>query len=122
MRLIGLLWALLDGTAPLLLEEPELSLHSAVVRHVPSMMATASRKSQRQIMVSTHSGDLLSGEGIAPEEVLLLDPTHDGTTVTVSASDMEVRGMLEAGMTIGDIVLPRTAPADAAQLTLFGGE
>lgn len=122
LRLLGLLWALLDGSAPLLLEEPELSLHSAVVRHVPSMMATASRKSQRQVMVSTHSADLLSDEGIAPEEVLLLDPTQDGTTVTVSASDTEVRAMLEGGLSVGEIVLPRTAPKDAAQLTLFGYE
>lgn len=122
LRLLGLLWALLDGTAPLLLEEPELSLHAAVVRHVPSMMATASRKSQRQIIVSTHSADLLSDEGIAPEEVLLLEPTQDGTTIQVAASEAEVREMLEGGLTIGEVVLPRTAPRDAAQLTLFGAE
>lgn len=32
LRLLGLLWAILDGTGPLLLEEPELSLHPAVIR------------------------------------------------------------------------------------------
>ena len=35
LRLIGLLWALLDAQGPLLLEEPELSLHEAIVRHIP---------------------------------------------------------------------------------------
>ena len=30
LRLIGLLWALLDGTGPLLLEKPELSLHQEI--------------------------------------------------------------------------------------------
>ena len=35
LRLLGLLWVFLDGAAPLLLEEPELSLHTAVVRHIP---------------------------------------------------------------------------------------
>ena len=40
LRLIGLLWALLDEGGPLLLEEPELSLHPEIVRHIPSLMAT----------------------------------------------------------------------------------
>jgi predicted ATPase len=39
LRLIGLLWALLDGNGPLILEEPELSLHSEVASYMPSMMA-----------------------------------------------------------------------------------
>jgi predicted ATPase len=39
LRLLGLLWSLLEGAGPLLLEEPELSLHEAVVRHLPSMKA-----------------------------------------------------------------------------------
>ncbi|MBC8231471.1 AAA family ATPase, partial [bacterium] len=34
LRLMGLLWALLDGMGPLLLEEPELSLHHEIVRHI----------------------------------------------------------------------------------------
>ncbi len=32
LRLMGLLWSMLEGTGPLLLEEPELSLHPEVVR------------------------------------------------------------------------------------------
>lgn len=57
LRLMGLLWVFLDGTAPLLLEEPELSLHPAVVRHIPRMIARLGRKSGRQVMLSTHSPD-----------------------------------------------------------------
>lgn len=38
LRLMGLLWALLDGTGPLILEEPELSLHAEVASHIPEMM------------------------------------------------------------------------------------
>ena len=85
LRLLGLLWKLLDGSAPLLLEEPELSLHPAVVRHIPAMMARVTRRSGRQILVSTHSADLLADEGIAPEEVLLLTPSNEETHVTLAS-------------------------------------
>jgi predicted ATPase len=35
LRLMGLLWSLLNGSEPLLLEEPELSLLPEVIRHIP---------------------------------------------------------------------------------------
>src|SRR5215472_7009360 len=38
LRLIGFLWALQDGDGPLLLEEPELSLHPEVVRQIPQLI------------------------------------------------------------------------------------
>ena len=53
LRLLGLLWATLDGTGPLLLEEPELSLHPEVVRFIPQMFARTQRRFGRQILVST---------------------------------------------------------------------
>lgn len=120
LRLTGLLWVFLDGVAPLLLEEPELSLHPAVVRHIPRMIARLGRKSGRQVLVSTHSPDLLSDEGIAPEEVLLLTPSREDTTITAAKEDKEVSELLEGGATLAETVLPRTAPAKAAQLSLFG--
>ena len=51
LRLMGLLWVLLDGTEPLLLEEPELSLHPEVVRFIPAIMARLGRKAGRQVLV-----------------------------------------------------------------------
>jgi hypothetical protein len=120
LRLLGLLWALLEGNAPLLLEEPELSLHAAVVRYIPSMMNRAGRKSSRQVLISTHSADLLSDEGIAPEEVVLLEPSGDGTRAVVAVQNQQVRALVEGGLTIGDAVLPLTAPRAASQLALFG--
>lgn len=120
LRLLGLLWALLEGNAPLLLEEPELSLHSAVVRFIPSMMNRAGRKSSRQVLISTHSADLLSDEGIAPEEVVLLEPSGDGTRAMMAVQNQQIRALLEGGLTVADAVLPLTAPRDAFQLALFG--
>ena len=118
LRLFGLLWALLDGTGPLLLEEPELSLHEAVIRHLPAIMWKVSRKTRRQVIVSTHAASLLSDKSVGAEEVLLLRPTEEDTTVTVAASDREVRALVEGGASIGEAVLPRVAPARPEQLLL----
>ncbi len=120
LRLLGLLWSFLEGSAPLLLEEPELSLHAAVVRHLPTMMTRASRGFQRQIIVSTHSVDLLSDQGIAPEEVILLEPTDDGTAAYLSSGIKDIQILLEEGIPVGDVVLSRTAPQSAQQLAMFG--
>ncbi|OGG44853.1 MAG: chromosome segregation protein SMC, partial [Candidatus Handelsmanbacteria bacterium RIFCSPLOWO2_12_FULL_64_10] len=68
LRLMGLLWAALDGTGPLLLEEPELSLHPDVVRFIPQMFQRIQRHTGRQILVSTHSTDLLRDDGIGLDE------------------------------------------------------
>jgi predicted ATPase len=120
LRLLGLLWALLDGTAPLLLEEPELSLHPAVVKYLPQMMGRLSRKTGRQVFVSTHSADLLADPAIAPDEVLMLRPGAEGTEVQLARDDSQVVALLNGGLAIADAVIPRTAPKDPAQLALFG--
>ncbi len=120
LRLLGLLWVFLDGTAPLLLEEPELSLHYAVVRNIPGILARLGRRTGRQVMLSTHSAELLADEGIDANEVFLLRPTTEDTVVTVASHDLEIRHLLEGGLSIADVVLPRTAPPVVQQLTLFG--
>lgn len=120
LRLLGLLWVFLDGSAPLLLEEPELSLHGGIVRHIPKILARLARKVGRQTLVSTHSVELLSDESIDPSEVLMLIPTSEGTQVLTAKSDQQVEALLEGGMSVADAVLPRTAPAKSVQLALFG--
>ncbi len=120
LRLLGLLWAVLDGGGPLLLEEPELSLHPDVVKHIAQMLARLSRKTGRQIVVSTHSSDLLRDPGIGADEVLLLIPSEEGTRVELAASDHQIVTLLKSGLSIADAALPKTAPKDAAQLAMFG--
>jgi predicted ATPase len=119
LRLLGLLWIFLDGAAPLLLEEPELSLHASVVRQIPRMISRLGARSGRQVLLSTHSNDMLGDEGIAPEEVLIFNPSREGTVVEVAAETAEVLDLREGGLTMADAVLPRTAPADADQLVHF---
>ena len=120
LRLLGLLWVFLDGSAPLLLEEPELSLHTAVIRHIPQVMHRLGRKAGRQIIVSTHSVELLSDPGIALEEIMLLNPSAEGSDFTTASSDKQARKLVEGGLTPAAVVVPRTAPENAGQLALFG--
>lgn len=119
LRLIGLLWAVLDGTGPLLLEEPELSLHPEVVKHLPQLLARVQRPSGRQILLSTHSNDLLADAGIGLDEVLLLNPGSEGTGVRLANGLNEIVELLDGGMSLADAVVPWTRPQGAEQLALF---
>lgn len=120
LRLMGLLWASLEGHGPLLLEEPELSLHPEVIRFIPQMFARIQRRSGRQILLSTHSSDLLRDDGIGLDEVLLLIPSSEGTEVRAAKKIREIERLLHSGMTLADVVIPHTRPENAEQLALFG--
>jgi len=121
LRLMGLLWSILDGTGPLLLEEPELSLHPGVIRYLPQMFARIQQRSKRQILVSTHSSELLQDSGIGLDEVLLLRPTQEGTEVKPATYFKEIPELLAGGLTLADAILPLTQPEKAEQLALFEG-
>ena len=121
LRLIGLFWSLLSGDSLLLLEEPELSLHTGIVRQLAPLIhrLQKTKTGRRQVIVSTHSDDLLRHTSIDPGEVLMLIPSTGGSTEIVPAStDAAITALLSAGMNIGDAVMPRTAAPEASQLLL----
>jgi predicted ATPase len=119
LRLMGLLWGMMEGTGPLLLEEPELSLHPEIVRFLPQMFAHVQRRTGRQIILSTHSPDLIRDDGIGLDEVLLLLPGPEGTEVRPASALADVRDLLAGGLTLADAVMPKTRPKQAEQLPLF---
>ncbi len=119
LRLMGLLWAAQERGGPLLLEEPELSLHPGIVRVLPQMFARVQRRTGRQIFLSTHSPELLHDEGIGLDEVLLLRPGAEGTEASVASSQEEIRRLLQGGLSLAEIVMPRTKPESPEQLPLF---
>lgn len=120
LRLIGLLWTLLEGDTLLLLEEPELSLHSRIVSKLPALIWRLQRPRRRQVIVSSHSAELFGDRGIKASEVALLRPRgSEGTVVELASDKEEVRLLLEGGMSVADAVLPLTAPAKIEQLALF---
>ena len=119
LRLLGFLWSLLEGDSLLLLEEPELSLHTEIVSQLAALISRMQKSQRRQIFVSTHSESLLREPGIDGREVLLLTPAKEGTEVKI-ASDLEaVRTLLENGLTAGEIVLSTTRPKHAEQFSLL---
>ena len=118
LRLVGLLWSLLEREAPLLLEEPELSLNAAIVRKLPRLVYRLTRKTKRQVLISTHSADLLSDKGIGDEEVLLLIPDSEGTKIQQVSENKDIRALLEGGLSIGEAALPLTDPQNVQQLLL----
>lgn len=119
LRLIGLLWSLLEGDSLLLIEEPELSLHRDVVEQIPLLIDKIQRaaKYRRQIIISTHSESMLKNQGIDAKGVLVLEPGKEGTTIR-TVTDAEEKG-LEAGLTVADVVLPQTKPKSVDQLAFW---
>jgi hypothetical protein len=120
LRLSGLLWAALEGDGPLLLEEPEMSLHSGVVRVLPRMFARMQARIGRQILISTHSPDMLRDPGVGLDETLLFEPGAEGTEIRAAGGFPEIRELLESGLPLDEAVVPHTRPPRVHQLVLFG--
>ena len=119
LRLLSLLWVLQDGSGPVLLEEPELSLHPEVVRHLPQLLHRVARRTGRQVVLSTHSPNLFLDEGISLEEILILTPQGEGTSVRQASSNREISDLLKGGAMLFEAILPHTRPPNAHQLALF---
>ena len=118
LRLIALIWSLMEADSLLLLEEPELSLHAGIVENLAALLYRTQRKKNRQVLISTHSADLLSDKGIGGEEVLLLTPTNEGTAVKIASDIKDVKVLLLAGASVGEVAIPRTKPKNISQLAI----
>lgn len=118
LRLIGLLWSLMEGNSLLLLEEPELSLNEEIVRHLPKVIhrIQTQTKTRRQVFITTHSEALLSDRSIPPEEVLRLANTPDGTEI--KPLDAQEQIMIASGMSVAEVLLASVKPENSEQLYL----
>ena len=114
LRLIGLMWSLLDSRGLLLLEEPEISLNRDIVIRVPAAIHRLSRavrrrrngqrrSESRQVIVTTHSSDMLSDIGIDGREVFYIEPGTEGSVLKLMSDDPDMRDALEAGVMLGEI-------------------
>ena len=119
LRMLGFLWSLLESDSLLLLEEPELSLHTEIVSQLAALISRMQKSQRRQIFVSTHSDALLREPGIDGREVLLLMPAKEGTEVKIALDLAPVRVLLENGLTPGEVVLSTTRPKYAEQFSLL---
>ncbi|MDO5512145.1 AAA family ATPase [Corynebacterium sp.] len=125
LRLIGLLWAVISSRTSgglLLLEEPELSLNAAIVRSLPTMLASAQRGNDLQVFMSTHSPDLLDDEGVHPSEILVLTVGNNGTEGALLSEISQAQPQLTVGLPRADIVSGLIDPNDLSTVpqTLAG--
>lgn len=118
LRLIALLWSLLEGDSLLLLEEPELSLNDEIVRQIPLMIDRIKRqaKNRRQTLITTHSAAILDNP-IDGNAILLVLPTEDGSSIRGATPDE--LAMLAAGLSPAEVLLPKARPQGVQQLGLF---
>jgi predicted ATPase len=114
LRLIGLFWVLQEDPGLLLLEEPELSLNAKIV----SLLAPFIYKLQGkgQVLITTHSSDLLSDQGIALEEVILLEPSQEATTIRSADTLEDVKHLVSGGYGLGEAIFPHATPETLTSL------
>ena len=119
LRLIGLFWTLLDGkrgSGPALVEDPELSLHTSVVRQLPTVFSRTRAAGGPQVVLSTHSNEILDDPGIGADEAVVLKPGDEGTEALSAEAIPDVRHLLDAGMSLAEIVRPWTEPENVPEL------
>lgn len=118
LRLIGLLWSLMEGSSLLLLEEPELSLNEEIVRQLSKAIRKiqSQAKTRRQVFITTHSEALLSERSIGPDEVLRLATTANGTEI--QPLDAQETIMFNSGMSVAEVLLASVKPEKTGQLLL----
>jgi predicted ATPase len=111
LRLLAMLWTLLSSNRMILLEEPELSLHNAIVRQIPELLYKTrhlKKKTKGQIIVSTHSEVMLSNQSI-DGNFLILQPGQGGEATKIMTPSKEDVESMRAGLSAADILLPQTA-------------
>jgi predicted ATPase len=118
LRFIGLVWSLLERNSLLLLEEPELSLNSEIVKQIPAILFSLANKQKCQVILSTHSWDLLSDKGIGAEEVIVLRPGQERTDALPLKKDKDSLVLLKSGLSVAEVAVPLATPEDAIQLSL----
>ncbi len=103
LRLLGMLFDL--ATLPLttsivLIEEPETFLQASIVRSMSSFLAEVAMNHDVQMVISTHSPELIDSEVVLPTEVLMLRSQNGETTgeLLSQSSDPRIQAVLSAGM------------------------
>ena len=119
LRLIGLLWSLLEGKGdrgPTLLDEPELSLHTSVVRQLPTVFSRTRSTGGPQVLLSTHSREILEDPGVGADEAVVLYPGAEGTEAVSATAIPDIEFLLEAGVGLAEILCPQTEPESIPDL------
>ena len=107
LRIIGLLWSLMEYDSLLMMEEPEISFDSHLIMKLQMVISRFShayfstqsglpRTEDRQVIVTTHNADILNDIGVYGGEVFYITPTEKGSKVNCLLDDPGTRKVLEA--------------------------
>ena len=118
LRLLGLLFDLATlprDTSVVLIEEPETFLQASVVRSLPSLLAEVAMNRDVQMIISTHSPELIDSELVLPSQVLMLRSDNGETTgqLLSESNDPRIKAVVSAGLPKSqgiDAVNGRTIP------------
>lgn len=102
LRFLQLLVILRHPDPPplILIEEPELGLHPDAVLLIAEELLQASERTQ--IVVTTHSPELISGLEHVPESVLVCEKDFDNATSITRLDQTSIRRWLEVFSSLGD--------------------
>ena len=118
LRLLGILFDLATlprDTSVVLIEEPETFLQASVVRSLPSLLAEVAMNRDVQMVISTHSPELIDSELVLPSQVLMLRSENGETTgeLLSESNDPRIKAVVSAGLPKSqgiDAVNGRTIP------------
>ena len=118
LRLLGMLFDLATlprTTSIVLIEEPETFLQASVVRSLPSFLAEVAMNRDVQMVISTHSPELIDSEEVLPSQVLMLRSENGETTgqLLSESNDPRIKAVVSAGLPKSqgiDAVNGRTIP------------
>ena len=126
LRMLGLLLAVYQPGNPSLtaIEEPEATVHPGVAEIITSVLIDAAKQSQ--ILVTTHSPDILDHEDLKDEQIRVVTK-EQGRTVIAPLSAVTRDAIRDNLYTAGELLRANelnpdleTAERQARQLSLFG--
>ena len=103
LRLLGLLFNLATlprDTSVVLIEEPETFLQASVVRSLPSLLAEVAMNRDVQMVISTHSPELIDSELVLPSQVLVLRSENGETRgeLLSQSNDPRIKAVVSSGL------------------------
>ena len=102
----------MDNDGLLLLEEPEISLDRDSLHRLPTAIYRLSKPKRRrddgavwrrQVLLTTHSMDMLCDMGIGGDEVIYITVNEEGSRISSMYEDFRMRKILNEGVMAGVI-------------------
>ncbi len=103
---------------------PEINLHAEIIKQLPEFIAKLQQRKTktRQVLITTHSYDLLDNDSIGPEEVIVLLPSKEGTKLKMASDVDKIMKLIKSGFSMAEATTPVTRPKninDMMQLNIF---